>query len=94
MPLTPDNISDMSLLPSKLSTTTNGFPGFKSPQLINHNENRFRFDDDKTIENSTYIASGKNSPQGLKEIVMNVTQSQIIPRMKLSASSDDDPMSE
>ena len=25
---------------------------------------------------------------------MNVTQSQIIPRMKLSASSDDDPMSE
>ena len=53
MPLTPDNVSDMSLLPSKLSATTHGFPGFKSPQFMNHNENRFRFKDDNTIEDSS-----------------------------------------
>ena len=53
MPLTPDNVSDMSLLPSKLSATTHGFPGFKSPQFMNHNENRFRFKDDNTIEGNS-----------------------------------------
>ena len=107
--MTPDHASDMSLLPSKLSTVTHGFPGFKSPQLINTNNNRFRFkDDDEEIglASSRYIESSKNSPQGLNEIVKNVTQSQFIPRMKLneggnlmdkrsySNSSNDDLMSD